>query len=931
MNFPPIAHHGVIGDRRTAALVADDGTLDWFCVPDFDGASLFGSLLDPARGGLCRWGAAGSARQRYLEGTTVVLTTWDSAELADVMAWPADERPEPERDQRVIIRRLRATRDVEVEFELCPRRDFHIVPDRTLSAEGHAVFSFKDGALSLWASFAMDVTPAGARATLSLSEGDQHWVVLGWNSVPSEWSARRAEREFEEAARYWRDWTSGLTIKDGGARGAALRRAAVTVHLLGHAHQDCAVAAVTMSLPERLGGDRNYDYRYAWVRDASLSLALLARMGMSSEIQHYLEWLCGLLSPSGRPLQVCYRLDGNPNLEEEEIPGVCGYENSRPVHRGNRAAGQLQLGSMGFLADCVRIYLDHGGEWRPEFWQLIKRVADFTCEHWREKDSGVWELSQQAHYVASRVMSWVVLERAMEIAARTGAKEETAAWKRNAEEIHAEVMDKGWCEEKNAFRQRYGSDTLDAAALLIPLMNFLPADHPRVVGTLSAIERELVVDGMVHRFDPTPTLGGEQLPLGEFEGAFLPAVFWHVHALARVGRCDQAEAILKKCEAIAGEMGLYAEEADVRQGTFLGNTPLLFSHVEYARAVMELNEAKKKIMNNRQPRVIVITGASAGVGRATARMFAKTEKAHIALIARGFDGLEGAKHDVEALGGRAIIIQCDVADAAVMEAAAERVERELGPIDVWVNDAMTSVFSFIKDMTPEDFKRVTEVCYLGFVNGTLAALKRMLPRNRGHIIQVGSALAYRGIPLQAAYCASKHAIQGFMDSLRAELIHDHSAIVATMVQMPALNTPQFGWCKSRLPNKVQPVPPIYQPEIAASAIVYASRHRRRSIYVGLSTFIAIIGNKMFPGLGDLYLGRTGVKGQQTGERADPDKPNNLYEPVAGDHGAHGAFDSRSHGFSPLLWTDLHRDWIIGGLLVAAVAAAAALRGQQREI
>jgi short-subunit dehydrogenase len=318
-------------------------------------------------------------------------------------------------------------------------------------------------------------------------------------------------------------------------------------------------------------------------------------------------------------------------------------------------------------------------------------------------------------------------------------------------------------------------------------------------------------------------------------------------------------------------------------------------------------------------RVIVITGAAAGVGRATARMFAETEGAHIGLIARGMEALEGAKRDVEERGGKAIIISCDVADGEAMEKAAQTVEDELGPIDVWVNVAMTSVFSFIKDMTPAEFKRVTEVCYLGYVNGTLAALKRMLPRNRGHIVQVGSALAYRGIPLQAAYCASKHAIQGFMDSLRAELIHDKSKIIAVMVQMPALNTPQFDWCKSRLPNKAQPVPPIYQPEVAARAIVYASKNKRKEIYVGLPTVIAVIGNKFFPRLGDLYLGKTGVKGQQTSEKADHSKPNNLYEPVGGDPGAHGRFDNRAYPFSPQLWTDMHREWIAGGVVLGALA------------
>jgi short-subunit dehydrogenase len=320
-----------------------------------------------------------------------------------------------------------------------------------------------------------------------------------------------------------------------------------------------------------------------------------------------------------------------------------------------------------------------------------------------------------------------------------------------------------------------------------------------------------------------------------------------------------------------------------------------------------------------KPRVIVVTGAAAGVGRATAEMFAKTEGAHLGLIARSQQGLESAQRAVEHLGGKAIIIPCDVTDADGIEAAAERVERELGPIDVWVNVAMTSVFSFIRETTPAEFKRVTDVCYLGYVNGTLAALKRMLPRNHGQIIQVGSALAYRGIPLQAAYCASKHAIQGFMDSLRAELIYEKSNVVATMVQMPALNTPQFDWCKSRLPYKAQPVPPIYQPEVAAKAIIYASKSKRREIYVGLSTVIAIVGNKLFPRLGDYYLGKTGVQGQQTEELEDANKPYNLYEPVGGDPGAHGRFDSRARHFSPQLWTDMHRDWFIGGIFVGLFA------------
>jgi NAD(P)-dependent dehydrogenase (short-subunit alcohol dehydrogenase family) len=306
--------------------------------------------------------------------------------------------------------------------------------------------------------------------------------------------------------------------------------------------------------------------------------------------------------------------------------------------------------------------------------------------------------------------------------------------------------------------------------------------------------------------------------------------------------------------------------------------------------------------------VVVITGASAGVGRATAQRFAK-EGVRIGLIARGIDGLEGARKDVEKLGGKALVIPVDVADADKVEAAAAQIEAELGEIDIWINNAMTSVFAPIKEMTPEEFRRVTEVTYLGYVYGTLAALKRMLPRNRGVIVQVGSALAYRGIPLQAAYCAAKHAIQGFCDSLQCELIHDNSKVKVTMLQMPALNTPQFGWVKSRLPRKAQPVPPIFQPEVAAEAIYFAAHNPRREFYVGMRSVKAIVANKIAPGFLDHFLARTGYDSQQYDGPEDRNRPDNLWQPVPGDHGTHGAFDARARSWSPQLWTSEHRTLI----------------------
>jgi len=329
--------------------------------------------------------------------------------------------------------------------------------------------------------------------------------------------------------------------------------------------------------------------------------------------------------------------------------------------------------------------------------------------------------------------------------------------------------------------------------------------------------------------------------------------------------------------------------------------------------------------------VVVITGASAGVGRATVREFAE-HGADIALIARGHDGLEGARQEVEALGGRALVLPTDVADAEQVEATIARAEAELGPIDILINDAMASVFSPIKEMTAAEFKRVTEVTYLGYVYTTLSALKRMLPRDRGTIVHVGSALAYRSIPLQAAYCAAKHAVLGFHSSLRTELLHDKSNVHTVMVQMPALNTPQFGWVKSRLRHKAQPVPPIFQPEVAARAIYYAAHHPgRREYYVGGPTVKAIVGNKLTASLADHYLARTGYDSQQYDGREDPKRPNNLWEPVPGDHGAHGDFDSRAHAVSAQWWLRSHSGWLALAAGIGFAAAALGFAGREYHV
>jgi NAD(P)-dependent dehydrogenase (short-subunit alcohol dehydrogenase family) len=316
------------------------------------------------------------------------------------------------------------------------------------------------------------------------------------------------------------------------------------------------------------------------------------------------------------------------------------------------------------------------------------------------------------------------------------------------------------------------------------------------------------------------------------------------------------------------------------------------------------------------PPVVVVTGASAGVGRAVVRRFAQ-DKASIGLIARGEEGLEGTRRDVESAGGRALVCPCDVSDHQAVEDAAERIECELGPIDIWVNAAFAGMLAPFMDMTMDEFERVTRVTYLGQVHGTHAALRRMIPRDRGSIVLVGSALAYRGIPLQSAYCGSKHAIQGFHDSLRSELIHAKSGVNVSMVQLPGVNTPQFDWIRTTMPHKPKPASPPYQPEVAAEAIWFAAHSRRKQVMLGWPTLKAVWGDRLASPLLDRYLAATAYSGQQGRERVSPDRKDNLYAPVPGDHGAHGRFDAKARPHSSQLWVTRHR-------LQLSLASAAAL-------
>lgn len=602
--FPPIGAHGVVGDRRTAALVAADGTVDWLCLCDYDDDPVFACLVDARAGGWWRMGPERPTfgRQRYVDGTAVLATSWSEdrgkLELTDAMPWPDEERPEHDEARRVVVRRLRCTEgEVACAVVLAPRDV--LVPDlRFERADGGLVVRMlgrkRPHTLGVWSSHELQVDPRGTRATahLRLRSGESLWMVLAADEPPARWSVPAAQRALDATMRCWREWLSRFDVR--GEHAGPLARSLAVLHLLGYAPTGAMVAAPTLGIPERIGGPRNYDYRYAWIRDASLSVTGLSVMGDVDTAERYLRWLSHLGSRTDAPLQVAYDVHGRTKIKPHRWHGVLGYREPKPVTMGNRAYAQRQTGSLGYVAECMWTILDHGATWRPPYSRLLRGLARHACEAWSEPDSGIWELRRHQQFVASKVMCWVVLDRAARIAARVGGfgADEVRRWRRAAQEIRTAVLDEGYDHRLGAFVQRYGQPALDASALLVSVTGFLPGDDPRVLSTLDRIDQRLGLDGFIYRFEPETSQGEKPLPVGEFEGAFLPCTFWMATARARAGQIDRALQIVERAQSAAGEVGLFAEEIDPRSGEWLGNYPLLFSHVEHVRALDAIEGAR---------------------------------------------------------------------------------------------------------------------------------------------------------------------------------------------------------------------------------------------------------------------------------------------------------------------------------------------------
>ena len=594
--YLPIAEHGLIGDMHTVALVGTDGTIDWYCCPRFDSPSVFAALLDADRGGRFRIAPASdgwTSKQLYLPDTNVLITRFlmpdGVAEVHDFM--PPPRSGEAAHRHRIVRRVLAVRGHVRCLVDVAPRFDYARACHEVALTPHGALFRSPDLGLSLSTRCPLEIVDGvDVRSRIELRAGETAAFVLERAEpgvLPPPCSDSEVAAEFDVTVAFWRDWLRRSRY-DGRWR-EMVHRSALTLKLLTYAPTGAIVAAPTTSLPEELGGVRNWDYRYTWMRDAAFSLYALLRLGFTEEAGAFMNWLeervrHGAGRDSG-PLQIMYGIDGREDLPEEELPHLEGYRGSAPVRIGNRAATQLQLDIYGELVDSLYLCDKYGLPIYQDGWRELTRCLDWLMEHWDQPDEGIWETrGGRRNYTHSRLMSWVAVERAIRVALQRGLPADILRWMAVRDRIYSQITERGWHPDRRAFVQHYDTDVLDASLLLMPLCKFIAPTDPRWLSTLDAITTELVSDSLVHRYNAAASPDG----LAGQEATFSMCTFWWVEALARAGRLDAAQLAFEKMLGYANHLGLYSEEIGLT-GEQLGNFPQAFTHLALISAAYNLD------------------------------------------------------------------------------------------------------------------------------------------------------------------------------------------------------------------------------------------------------------------------------------------------------------------------------------------------------